>query len=38
MDRGIMAWFGNIELWFEGGVSGDAYTDEGGRTIDFRKI
>lgn len=38
MDRGIMVWFGSIELWFVGGVSGDAYTDERGRAIDVRKI
>ncbi len=38
MDRGIMAWFGNFECWFAGRSSGDSYTDEQGRTIDFRKI
>lgn len=38
MDRGIIAWLGNIELWIASGVSGEGYTDERGRLVDFRKI
>ncbi len=38
MDRGIMAWFGLIEVLISGIVLNDGYTDENGRTIDLRKI
>lgn len=38
MDRGIMAWFGSIEIWPANRIPGDVYTDDLGRVIDFRRI
>lgn len=38
MDGGIMAWFGHLEVWFAGCVAWDAYLDDAGRIVDFRKI
>lgn len=38
MDRGIMAWFGNIEGWLGGIVERYAHVDDRGRVVDFRKI